>query len=363
MPRVRRKSRRLKCQGKCGKKNCEFVADRPSTLLRHASKKKVECPVCLKTLSRYDGLLRHGRACHPERVDLFPAPKTKLKMPDELSDVLGAEEFCFIKSMVSTNIACDKKSKKMTPEHRAVVDSITKDNRNAVVHELARQLATRAVGMLQPGAVDDFGGRLPDGFVLQNHGGLFKLSLDRLDNNAIHYPNLENAFDNIRLVGLGVNVRDEGYKFTLQDVQQHQKATVDLPRLLEYETRACVNKKNTTLYMCAHCIFRTDAKCRECFGTWQAMWEWARQRLKGVKGLCEVSHSPMCSNDCPTRLRWTQMSIDAIDPRKGHVRGNMRLVCLFLNPANRDNDKKYDNPGDPPTNWTTKLYREYFQIT
>ena len=93
------------------------------------------------------------------------------------------------------------------------------------------------------------------------------------------------------------------------------------------------------------------------------MWEWARKRLEDVKGLCEVSHNPMCSNDCPTRSRWMQMSIDAIDARKGHVQGNMRLVCLFLNPANRDKDKKYDDPDDPPTNWTTELYNKYFQIT
>lgn len=56
------------------------------------------------------------------------------------------------------------------------------------------------------------------------------------------------------------------------------------------------------------------------------------------------------------------MSIDAIQPTLGHVPGNMRIVCRFLNPVCRDKDKTYDDPHDGPSQWTPELFRQYFRV-
>ena len=54
-----------------------------------------------------------------------------------------------------------------------------------------------------------------------------------------------------------------------------------------------------------------------------------------------------------------QMSIDAIDPVKGHVPGNMRIVCRFLNPTNFDKTKKRHDEDDGVSIWTKDLYKEW----
>ena len=56
------------------------------------------------------------------------------------------------------------------------------------------------------------------------------------------------------------------------------------------------------------------------------------------------------------------MSVDAIDPLKGHVRGNLRVICLYLNNTNRDNDKKHHDENDAQSAWTTDKHDEYMGI-
>jgi hypothetical protein len=55
------------------------------------------------------------------------------------------------------------------------------------------------------------------------------------------------------------------------------------------------------------------------------------------------------------------MSIDAVDPVRGHVPGNMRIVCRLLNCINSDKKKTYEDPGDGESAWTTKIFKRYFR--
>ena len=61
------------------------------------------------------------------------------------------------------------------------------------------------------------------------------------------------------------------------------------------------------------------------------------------------------------------MSLDAIDPRKGHVPGNLRWICWFLNSGNWDKDKTFDSEDDHQTWWTKEFaerappFLEYIQ--
>ena len=50
--------------------------------------------------------------------------------------------------------------------------------------------------------------------------------------------------------------------------------------------------------------------------------------------------------------KWFRMSLDAIDPRLGNVRGNLRWVCQFRNNANSDKDKTHGESA-----WTSESFR------
>jgi hypothetical protein len=55
------------------------------------------------------------------------------------------------------------------------------------------------------------------------------------------------------------------------------------------------------------------------------------------------------------------MSCDAIDPKKGHVPGNLRLVCLYNNTPNFSKLNK-DLTDTRPTSLNTVLHNEYWRI-
>jgi len=64
----------------------------------------------------------------------------------------------------------------------------------------------------------------------------------------------------------------------------------------------------------------------------------------------------------PNSLDFFKPSLDAIDPRKRHVKGNLRFVCRFLNSANRDKTKNYDHPDDLESAWTRELFYHYIGL-
>jgi hypothetical protein len=243
------------------------------------------------------------------------------------------------------------------------------DNNNTI-HHIATQIARRVLkdGLLKKNATDVFGGFLPNGLIMRAHGGLFKLSLDRLEEthpggeHCIHYPDPNNAMANIRLVPSAINLGHCG-TFTLSAVQQAVGQPVDLASLLEYESKPVRNGRGncTTLYSCCNSIFNRDEKARTAFETRNAMWrQWARAHLQKIGGRCEISGIPLRTNQ--EKGSPFQMSTDAINPRLGHVPGNMRIVCRFLNPTCCDKAKTYKDSSDGPSQWTPALFHQYFRI-
>ena len=69
----------------------------------------------------------------------------------------------------------------------------------------------------------------------------------------------------------------------------------------------------------------------------------------------------MLGADAKEDDRMFKMSLDAIDPRKGHVSGNLRWVCSFLNSINQDKAKQIevDNGWSTVTSWTKEIFNEY----
>ena len=103
------------------------------------------------------------------------------------------------------------------------------------------------------------------------------------------------------------------------------------------------------------CFYR-DGKCREAFGDSAALAAHAEDLLRDQRGLCAVSGIRLVGPDGPA---WRRMSLDAVDPCRGHVRGNLRWVCLFLNAINNDKRRLYTTGAEEPTQWTPRLYRQY----
>ena len=58
---------------------------------------------------------------------------------------------------------------------------------------------------LNAGSTDTLGGILPDGLKLQQYGGLFQMSGDRLDNNRPHYIPGEDMLGNLQFIPMAFN--------------------------------------------------------------------------------------------------------------------------------------------------------------
>jgi len=217
--------------------------------------------------------------------------------------------------------------------------------------------------------VDDNGGILPQGFNIRSHGGLYQLSLDRkLDHKkgfyCIHYPNLNNALDNINLVALLANVTYKASKKQRQNRydefnQKSEKLQTEFAKVWAISqqptTKALKVRTSTPLYNHASYTFKKDETCKANFKSFQYYWKYLLTLLEKQEGRCAVSKLPMTIESGP----WL-MSPDASDPKLGHVRGNLRLVCVCNNPVDRSKQNTTSN--DAATSLTPEIYDKYWGI-
>jgi hypothetical protein len=93
---------------------------------------------------------------------------------------------------------------------------------------------------------------------------------------------------------------------------------------------------------------------------WGHLWE----LLDEGQGLrCAINGVPLeLRPGCAPEDKWRQASLDAINPRKGHVTGNLRWICLGFNNTNSDRRKKDGHVDDAPTAWTEELWHRYARI-
>lgn len=105
-----------------------------------------------------------------------------------------------------------------------------------------------------------------------------------------------------------------------------------------------------------------DPKAQAAFCTVAAMFLYTKELLSNQGARCAVSGILLRGFSGPVEERVFRMSVDAIDPLQGHVRGNLRLICQFLQAGARDKHKKTDDAGDGPSQWTPALFREYVGV-
>ena len=247
-------------------------------------------------------------------------------------------------------------------------------NNRETYHMIARQICEymNAKGMFaKKNVIDDNGGLLKHGFVFERHGGLFAISFDRIEDeytvngqtfHKLHYPNLDDALENINVVALMANV---AYKATTAKIQERydiyknkseDQREKEFKKVLEISNKKTQNGERTPLYAHASKIWADDKLCKGAFATYQAYWQHMLVLLKEQEGLCKVAKIPMSLESGP----WL-MSCDSIDPRLGHVPDNLRLVCLYNNTINFSKQNK-DLTDTTPHSLTTEIHDEYWRI-
>ena len=260
MPK-RRRSNEIPCDGQCGKK-CTRSLEREADLTTHLDTTRYNCEHCKKHFSRKGSLQKHVQKEHPAKA---PEGRKNLKNPSTLTN----PEWFFLKKCVRNSIQHDLHSK-VSEADRLKLENM---NNNQTIQDLTVQLAQR----LETNRLDDFGGNVP--LQLRPHGGLFQLSLDRMVNNdngyCLHFPDIQNAFANIRIVPLCLNVQT--FPITFKDVQDRVRNKVNLSYLLEYERlsyrKISGRRKNTILYSCVSHIFQRDPLAQKKFKTCNNMWK------------------------------------------------------------------------------------------
>ena len=249
-----------------------------------------------------------------------------------------------------------------------------RETRTETYHMIARLICEHMnkEGMFaNENVIDDNGGLIKNGFEFETHGGLFAPSNDRIEDEytvngqtfyKLHYPDPENALENIRVVALMANVAYKASIIKIQDIydiyknkseDQRQK---DFKKVLKNSKLATHNGKDTPLYGHATNFWENDDECKGAFATYQDYWQHMLALLKIQEGLCAVAKIPMSLESGP----WL-MSCDAIDPLLGHVPDNLRLVCLYNNTINFSKLNK-DLTDTTPHSLTTEIHDEYWRI-
>ena len=253
-------------------------------------------------------------------------------------------------------------------------------NNRETYHKIARQhcVHMNKEGMFaNENVTDDNGGLIKNGFEFEKHGGLFSISNDRIEDEYIvngqtfhklHYPDIENALENIRTVAFMANVRYKASTATIQEKVTDFENKSEEQRKEEFKkvwnnSRKCRhNSKVTPLYNHATNIWKHDKICQATFPNtsteegFKAYWQHMLVLLKKQEGLCAVAKIPMSLSSGP----W-KMSCDAIDPRLGHVPDNIRLICLYNNVTDFSKLNK-DLTDTRPHSLITALHDEYWRI-
>jgi hypothetical protein len=238
-------------------------------------------------------------------------------------------------------------------------------------------------GMLQDNGFDDAGTRLPpDGISLGWHGGVYALSYDRIDNDRPHFLEGKPVTRNLRFIILPFNsssnmVVEHGNKTcqVFRDSIPTQQETEQNTAIIITRAKSRTYKKDGKQYQ--HTVYQTcknayhheqtrykkykDSKnmtlmtpinqFRRDFPTLDDLFQYCIKLFEQQNAQCAISCIIMDNDHA-----WRKPSLDAIEPRKGHVKGNLRFVCRVLNSTNNDKKKTHDVEGDPLSSFTSRTF-------
>ena len=143
-------------------------------------------------------------------------------------------------------------------------------------HMIARQICEHmnAKGMFaSENVIDDNGGLIKHGFVFRKHGGLFAPSFDRIEDNytvngqtfyKLHYPDPENALENIHVVAQMANVACKASTIKIQErydiynIKSEDQQKEDFKKVLDISKKKTQNGERTPLYAHANNTWAKD---------------------------------------------------------------------------------------------------------
>lgn len=396
MPKfIKRNANKFLCPGKCGTPNCLFITqgfNRKHKLERHLGLNKHKCPICFYPCSTKYSYYAHFRKKHKSLVNdhggclQHDVPNKRPSPLTPPSDVLSFHiPFRYLKSLINVCIQHDHKrvfalkqsiqkyTKNLNQQKVKYYTNILNNYRdivpqtNTTVHDLAIQWLRY---LIQNNRMDTFEHEsgLTFAYHFQNHGGLFGISLDRIDNNYPHFYGSLNAFQNVRDVPLCLNtacnpmMHYPNFKQAVLE-QIHLPCALNLYILMD---------RKSICYQGIGSVWRSKRKVnnqvehdllKEMFVTFDNFKSYCLEVLKKQEYKCAVSGICLLNGMYDTmsdKEKVFSMSINAIDPTLGHVKGNIEWVCRFINVCNMEKNKTYHYKDDPPNAWTKELFQKYF---
>jgi hypothetical protein len=371
------------CPG-CHRPACARVFANPADLSKHRSRPVAAhaCPWC-RAHHRCNGdMLTHFDRAHGvgwrALYKLQPRRRSPITMPSRYRGGCTRAQYIFVVRFIARNVTRDLTKRWDVPtalllrymRNRRVQHELAQE---LMDHLLSRKLIRRDDGSPYAGCFDVNGGWLPGGYALRGQGGLFMLSPDRKCNTQPHWLPGWSVFHNVRLACLAMNhntnpIAHYGRELCCALRSQAQRVVCPEERaaLFALETSA----KGALRCACSNIFYRKknkrskrfkDPQCRACFGTLENFFVWMCQVLQWSQGRCQISNIPMYGKGVVGRQRMYLLSVDAILPERGHVKGNLRLVCWFLNSCNTSSRQKYVAKDDAsfPCAWTRSRFHAY----
>ena len=396
MPKyIRRDSNKHLCPGTCGKPNCKFMEKgfiSKSDLQRHLGlDKNCVCPFCLKLFSRKKVIYTHFRSAHEELLNAnggcptynIPPKRTNLKVPAGLEDY--KYPFNYLKQIIRLCIVSDHqriKDLEKSIQYNEKINYQDKvryyanilvnygdvvENTNENRHHIATQWLRY---LIQNKRMDTFQHEsgLIFAYQFQKHGGLFQISLDRKHNDYPHFDGSRNVFQNVRDVPLCLNTQCnplEHYPKFKQTVLDQIKlpSTLDLGALMK--TKSICYRGINHIWLSKRKVKGQveHALLKNMFGDFKNFKSYCKKVLEDQDYKCAITGIYLL-NGMPDSMKDEEkvftMSINAIDPTLGHVKGNIEWVCRFINVINAEKNKKVHHKDDPPNGWTKELFQKYF---
>lgn len=305
---------------------------------------------------------KHMREQHPKYCNEFNIPPRQPKKTQPIG-------FTFIKKMVDTDSRKDHRQFQTLlldseKQDKIVFEIIERMKRNKQYDESIKN---------QP-CYDDYGGYLHTGFDLHSHS-LYKLSLNRLDNNEPHFSLKDDSWlSNIECIIVGMNTFSYCPEVSIDRIRVLLQTPIDIQ--LQTQRLASLNNgvtKDSIPYNSIKGIRdrhkqkngRNGVKNRPpdpCNKEWPNInlhWSHEKTLLYNQMGLCSLSGLLMEFENKTNTNQPFAASLDAIDPTKGHVSNNTRWQVRFLNCTNMDKVKTEHYKDDAITSWTPEIFKLY----
>ena len=366
----------------------------------------LECP------QSYVGLClmwQHFRLSHSEELaedcsskehGIHTIPPPPITRPNSLKSHITEKHYQYIVKMVGRHIEHDIINLKFTAHHEYLKSLLA----NPIArHKLAKEIVEVLIEktMLTADAIDDAGGNLPDGIILEPYGGVLRLTLDRKDNNLPHFLEGLPVAENIHFVALGMNTSanivclhgPDTCKKLRAKVEESKRATPESHDIIVSEQQDARCYDENKLYCTSAGVYRkendfykqykndkkmvTDGdvvalekfnskyptevveamnQFRLEFPTPKSVYDFGLSLFTKKKGKCAISKFLMI-NDKGNNIY--QPSLDAIFPNQRHVKSNLRLICRFLNSTSVS---KCSKDGQTDSGWTPAVFSSYIAL-